>query len=117
MAKPVICFSCKSLWREYARAIDGHVESVRLSHSGALSADSAALMESEGQERVSLRNRQKARKALIEHQASHLVDNGKTWRKLRTEEDRDDRSRTDGDSGLRVRNIRQRARVDRRRTG
>jgi hypothetical protein len=91
MAKPIICFSCKSLWREYAQAIDVHVESVRQSHSGALSEDSAALMESEWQERVSLRSRQKARKALIEHQASHLVTNGKTWRKLRAEEDRDDR--------------------------
>jgi hypothetical protein len=91
MAKPVICFTCKSLWREYARAIDGHVESVRQSHSGALIADSAALIESEGQERVSLRGRQKARKALIEHQASHLVDNGKSWRRLRAEEEKDNR--------------------------
>ena len=91
MAKSIICISCKSLWREYAHAIDVHVENVRQSHSGALSEDSAALMECEWQERVSLRGRQKARKALIEHQASHLVANGKTWRKVRPEEDRDDR--------------------------
>jgi hypothetical protein len=89
--KSIVCFSCKSLWREYARAIDVHVESVRQSHSGALSEDNAALMEGDRQERVSLRGRQKARKALIEHQATHLASNGKTWRKVREEEERDDR--------------------------
>jgi hypothetical protein len=91
VAKSIICISCKSLWREYAHAIDIHVESVRQSHSGALNEDSVTLMECEWQERESLRGRQKARKALIEHQAAHLAVNGKTWRKVRSEEERDDR--------------------------
>jgi len=67
------CVDCKKLWQDYALAVQAHLETVRQSHADALSQDSAALMKSEWLERASARNRQKVRKALTEHQVTHLI--------------------------------------------
>jgi len=61
------------LWQEYALAVQAHLETVRQSHADALAEDGAALMKSEWLERASARNRQKAHKALNEHQVTHLI--------------------------------------------
>ena len=73
MTEPLDCIDCKRLWQEYALAVQAHLETVRQSHADALSEDGAALMKSEWLERASARNRQKARKALNEHQVTHLI--------------------------------------------
>ena len=73
MTESLDCTECKRLWREYALAVQAHLETVRQSHADALAEDGAALMKSEWLERASARNRQKARKALNEHQVTHLI--------------------------------------------
>ncbi len=73
MIEPLDCNECKRLWQEYALAVEAHLETVRQSHVDALAEDGAALMKSEWLERASARDRQKARKALNEHQVTHLI--------------------------------------------
>ena len=68
-----ICGTCTKLWREYADTIEAYLETVRLSHADAAREDGAGLMKSEWLERASVRNRKKARKALTEHQVTHLI--------------------------------------------
>jgi hypothetical protein len=67
------CFDCKRLWKEYADSMAAYIETVRQSQRNSVQQDSLALMKSEWLERAALRNRQKARKALTEHQVSHLI--------------------------------------------
>ncbi len=71
------------MWRDYAGAVHGHLEALRESHANAKQEDSLALMKSEWEERASVRKRQKARKALTEHQVTHLVKEMET-RKARS---------------------------------
>lgn len=76
------CPDCHRLWKAYADAVHGHLEALRESHANAKQEDSLALMKSEWEERASVRKRQKARKALTEHQVTHLVKEMET-RKVR----------------------------------
>lgn len=73
MTKRVICPDCDRLWRDYAEAVHGHLAALRQTHADALREDSLALMKSEWEERAVVRKRQKARKALTDHQVTHLV--------------------------------------------
>jgi len=73
MTTRATCSDCTRLWRDYAEAIHGHLEALRQSHADALRENNLALMKSEWEERAAVRNRQKARKALTEHQVTHLV--------------------------------------------
>jgi hypothetical protein len=73
MAKSSVCTDCKALWLEYAHAVHAHIETIRQSHADVLREDSQALMKSEWLERAAVRSRQKARKALTEHQVTHLI--------------------------------------------
>jgi len=68
-----ICLDCKKLWKKYADAVNDHIETLRKSHGDTLRKDSLALMKSEWLERASVQKRQKARKALTEHQVTHLI--------------------------------------------
>ena len=67
------CLDCKRLWKEYADSVAAHIDTVRQSHRDSVQEDGLALMKSEWLERAALRNRQKARKSLTEHQVSHLI--------------------------------------------
>ena len=67
------CANCTKLWQEYADAIQAYLDAVRQSHADATREDGATLMKSEWLERASVRNRKKARKALTEHQVTHLI--------------------------------------------
>jgi hypothetical protein len=67
------CTDCKRLWREYAKGVHAHLDALRQSLAHALREDNLALMKSEWDERTAVRTRQKARKALTEHQVTHLV--------------------------------------------
>ena len=68
-----ICLTCKKLWKDYTDAVHAHIETVRKSHGDTLRQDSLALMKSEWLERASVQKRQKVRKALTEHQVTHLI--------------------------------------------
>ena len=49
------------------------METLRQSHANALKEEGLALMKSEWQERTTAKRRQKVRKALTEHQVTHLI--------------------------------------------
>ena len=67
------CADCTKLWKEYAETIQAQLETLRRSHANALKEEGLALMKSEWQERTSAKKRQKVRKALNEHQVTHLI--------------------------------------------
>ena len=81
MTTRVNCPDCHRLWREYAGAVQGHLEALRESHANAKREDSLALMKSEWEERALVQKRGKARKALTEHQVTHLVKEMETPKK------------------------------------
>jgi len=68
-----ICLTCKKLWKDYANAVHAHIGTLRKSHGDTLRQDSLGLMKSEWLERASVRKRQQVRKALTEHQVTHLI--------------------------------------------
>jgi hypothetical protein len=80
----VICADCDRLWRGYAEAIHGQLQALRRSHADAVREDSLALMKSEWEERALVRKRQRARKALTEHQVTHLVNEMDTRKRRST---------------------------------
>ena len=70
---PENCIESDRLFQEYTDSINTHLEAVRRSHSAAVRQTKAALTESEQLENLALKERHSRRRALMEHEVSHLI--------------------------------------------